>query len=432
MFRKILPVITALAIGMSFVACSDSDADEPYVLQRDDVKVDVPEGGFSVAVDQLLKIEVAGVNDPSLRYSWTLDGEPVNGGKVFNHMFSKAGDYSLELTVSQGEISFAYPFNVRVYVDGNINNPSDATAYITKVFDFLPAPGQFVNTLPAYAEGDTQESMNAKVLEAIGNNKKGSISLGAWGGYVVVGFDHTIENKPGLRDFRVLGNSFYNQSSSDPEGAVGNSCEPGIIAVAYDSNGNGMPDDDEWYVIEGSGQADPTQEAWYGMAVAAGLDVNLYTDYEMTYYRPESKPTTAEEKKNYVKWDDNKGNSGYFSQNAFHTQSYFPMWVKPDKLTFKGVRLPQNGIDKSGAGSNYVLYKFRYGYADNDKNAADGSAIDIDWAVNDKGQKVSLPGVDFIKIYTGVNQSNGWIGENSTEVMGVEDLHLLGVSIPAF
>ena len=108
------------------------------------------------------------------------------------------------------------------------------------------------------------------------------------------------------------------------------------------------------------------------------------------------------------------------------------MWVKPDKLTFKGVRLPQNGIDKSGAGSNYVLYKFRYGYADNDKNAADGSAIDIDWAVNDKGQKVSLPGVDFIKIYTGVNQNNGWIGENSTEVMGVEDLHLLGVSIPAF
>ena len=37
----------------------------------------------------------------------------------------------------------------------------------------------------------------------------------------------------------------------------------------------------------------------------------------------------------------------------------------------------------------------------------------------------SLPGVDFVKIYTGVHQVNGWLGECSTEVMGVEDLHLL-------
>jgi hypothetical protein len=51
------------------------------------------------------------------------------------------------------------------------------------------------------------------------------------------------------------------------------------------------------------------------------------------------------------------------------------------------------------------------------------------WAVNSKGQKVSLPGVDFIKIYTGVNQENGWLGECSTEISGVEDLHILGVDI---
>ena len=76
-----------------------------------------------------------------------------------------------------------------------------------------------------------------------------------------------------------------------------------------------------------------------------------------------------------------------------------------------------------------MLYNFRYGYADNEPNANDRAAIDIDWAVNAKGQKVHLPGVDFIKIYTGVNQENGWLGECSTEVMGVDDLHLLGTRI---
>ena len=75
--------------------------------------------------------------------------------------------------------------------------PEGATAYITKVLDFMPAVGQFVNSLPKYEEGDTQETMNQKVLEAIGNNKKGMISLGGFGGYVVVGFDHTIKNKEG-------------------------------------------------------------------------------------------------------------------------------------------------------------------------------------------------------------------------------------------
>ena len=67
-----------------------------------------------------------------------------------------------------------------------------ATAYITKVFDYMPAVGQFTNVLPKYEEGDTQETMNQKVLEAIGNDEGGMITLGGFGGYVVVGFDHTI------------------------------------------------------------------------------------------------------------------------------------------------------------------------------------------------------------------------------------------------
>ena len=48
----------------------------------------------------------------------------------------------------------------------------EKSPYITRVLDFRPAVGQFVNQLPEYKEGDTQEDMNRKVLEAIGNNKQ--------------------------------------------------------------------------------------------------------------------------------------------------------------------------------------------------------------------------------------------------------------------
>ena len=37
---------------------------------------------------------------------------------------------------------------------------------------------------------------------------------------------------------------------------------------------------------------------------------------------------------------------------------------------------------------------------------------------------VHLPGVDFIRVYTGVNQQCGWLGETSTELSRAEDLHV--------
>mgnify|MGYP000770035643 FL=1 len=112
--------------------------------------------------------------------------------------------------------------------DGN----PQPTPYITKVLEFVPAPGQFVNALPAFNEGDSQETMNQKVLELIGHNKRGLVSLGGYGGYVIVGFDHTIENKAGKPDFRVLGNAFNGNSSAASSGTTqGGSYEPGIIRV---------------------------------------------------------------------------------------------------------------------------------------------------------------------------------------------------------
>lgn len=394
-------VVASLLVG-GLAACSE---DDPYLLQKGDVVVPMPEEGLQAEVDRLFRVEVQSVSDEGVAYSWALDGEVVSNEKQLEYMFSVAGEYELVLTATQGDLGFSYPFTVKVVMGGADlpEKPEGATPYITRVLDFMPAVGQFTNALPKYDEGDTQESMNDKVLAAIGNHKKGMISLGGFGGYVTVGFDHTILNKPGLRDFRVIANAFYAAANPDSNAPEGGSCEPGVIQVAYDKNGNGRPDDDEWYEIAGSAHEDPTQELWYDKALAAGNDVNLYRNYEITYYRPAQEPSTAEEKLQYIRWEDNYGHSGYKVKNAYHGQPYFPQWFKGDKLTLRGTCLPQNGIDESGQGNYFVLYKFRYGYADNEVNTKDDAAIDIDWAVNAKGQRVHLPGVDFIKIYCGVS-----------------------------
>jgi len=297
--------------------------------------------------------------------------------------------------------------------------PENKSPYITKVYDFMPAVGQFTNKLPVYESGDTRESMIGKAEDMIkGEKPKGMISLGGFGGYVVFGFDHTIENVTGYRDFRISGNAFWSDTNPNPGASErGGSCEPGIIMVAYDANKNGLPDD-EWYEIAGSE---------YNRSVKG---------YEITYYKPDPNKTPVLNEEEfyaadveYIYWEDNQGASGYKVKNKYHAQNYYPEWADTDKITFKGTLLPDNAVEESGKDQYWVLYSFDYGYADNVPDDDDESAIDIDWAIDKNGKKAHLPGVDFIKVYSGSNRECGWIGETSTEVSGACDLHLLNIKI---
>ncbi|MBD8389000.1 fasciclin domain-containing protein [Dysgonomonas sp. BGC7] len=317
------------------------------------------------------------------------------------------GEYVISLTAKDGALKASASTKIRV-----TKEKTAYSAYISNVFDYLPGVGQFVNDLPEYETGDTKETMRKKAENSLKGGNSSMIHLGGFGGYVTFGFDHTVVNIPGKRDFRVKGNAFWAASNPNPEAPKrGGSCEPGIIMVAYDKNGNGKPDEDEWYEIAGSEYYKPT----------------TIKNYEITYYKPTTEPTGATAE--YIKWEDNQGKSGYKAKNAFHSQPYFPEWITDNKITFKGTLLPNNAVDESGQGSYWVLYAYDWGYADNAPNTDDESAIDINWAVDAQGNKVHLPGIDFVKVYTGVNQEAGWLGEVSTEVAGAEDLHLLGKSI---
>lgn len=274
---------------------------------------------------------------------------------------------------------------------------SATSPYIFKVHDYMPAPGQFINTIPEYEAGNTQEDMNVKCTEYLAGQARGSmVCLGAYGGYIVFSFDHALANKPGEYDFKIYGNALAAAGHSD-----GGSSEPGIVMVSYDANHNGIPDD-EWHELAGSDYNKST----------------TFHNYEITYYKPAeaSVPDSL-----YIRWTSNDPADamGFVQKNQFHSQSYWPEWVSGSILKFKGTRLGKNAYIDNGT---YILRFLDWGYADNRPNDQD-SGFNLDWAVDANGNSVHLDKVHFIKVYTGINQTCGWLGETSTEILGAEDLH---------
>lgn len=345
------------------------------------------------------------------RYEWHLSYEStavdslVATTRDYTFVAYETGTYWLKLNIYDSANPVEHLMQIVVRQEEVAYSP-----YITRVHEYRPAPGQFVNELPEYSEGDTEESMRQKAEDCLAYNAGTMVTLGGYGGYIVVGFDHTIVNRPGEYDFKVLGNAFY---STGAAGGSGGSSEPGIVMVSADVNGNGIPDD-----------------AWYELAGSEYQKPSTIKNYEITYYRPDEAKTPVPgtdpsiTDSTYVRWTDNQGGTGYVSKVVFHKQSYYPQWLSGETLSFRGTRLADNAVDESGNGSYYVLYAYDWGYADNHPNDSEKSNFNIDWAVDAEGNPVHLQGIDFIKIYTGVNQFNGWLGECSTEVAGVTDLHI--------
>lgn len=278
-----------------------------------------------------------------------------------------------------------------------IDNPvGEEPGFDYRVIEYLPAPGQFINEkVSGFDNISDMEEACARAEARIRENLY--VSLGAWGGYLVIQTGSPIKNTGGY-EFSIAGNAFDTSN------------EPGIVWVMQDKNSNGKADD-EWFELKGS---------YYGME---GYERN----YSVTYFRPEGKGEDT-------RWEDSNGEKGTINwAGVFHPQEYYyPAWIKEDSYTLHGTRLPSNSVQNEETGE-WKNPPFKWGYADNMGEDAvitqiGGKTVQknffrISDAIDKDGNAIDLKQIDFIKVQTGINGKAGIIGENSTEICGffIED-----------
>jgi hypothetical protein len=278
-----------------------------------------------------------------------------------------------------------------------VRKAAPPSPFISEVLTYKPAPGQFINKTP----WGTPASENSLV-----GGVQGSMSLGAFGGYVVFRFEESVKNHPdnpyGV-DFTVFGNPLQTWS------------EPASVWVMKDENGNGVPDD-TWYELAGS-------DYWFS---------TTRKNYAVSYTNP-----GGDEAKD-VPWTDNLGNSGSVLANAFHKQPYYPLAevfpsVDAESYSLSGT-LIEGALDMRVP--TYIMsYRRAFGYADNQPRGqapwtvpdnpyvasvenAGGDGFDISWAVDTDGNYVDLDEIHFVKVVAAMQRNAGWLGEVSTEITG--------------
>ena len=355
--------------------------------------------GRTIKISPLTLSKTEGVN-----FIWKMDGEEVQNGNKSYWLCAvdKEGKHQLEviasLTSNGKNVWVSHQLEVNVCpAEGQYKRAVAAAsaADFNEVYEYLPAPGQFINeNYNAVSAADAIAKAKEKLT------KKQYVSLGGFGGYIVLGFDHSIDNGTG-HDFGVYGNAYDGSS------------EPGIVWVMQDENGDGKPND-TWYELKGSetGKAETRQ------------------NYSVTYYRP-SAPGMD------VQWKDSEGQTGTIDYiKDMHKQDYYyPTWLETDSYTLYGTCLKARNYDQSGDGSYWVQPAYDWGYADNysatdhiaNKGKIKGKAnlFDIDNAIGHDGKTVKLKYIDFVKVQNGVNSKSGWLGELSTEVFGCFDYSLM-------
>ena len=332
-------------------------------------------------------------------YSWQVDGGNVvqqSAECLFAYKPETQGKHTVTVTMKNKYMQQSKTFTVNVCPpEGTYRRASTGSANADHGYFFLPAPAQHINR-GAITPFNSQDEVNAYIYNRPGSTEYGG-SIGSWGGYLVVGFDHSVANT-GDYDLEIEGNAFKGWS------------EPGIVWVMQDENGNGLPDD-TWYELKGS----EYNKAGY------------IKDYAVTYYKGGARKAIA--------WEDNQGNSGTIDYIHDHTPpTLYPRWLSTESYTLVGSRLPSMARETSPG--YWVSDNFEWGYVDNwstvdmlsnsenpNANFA-GNHMRISDAVTHEGKPAGLKYIDFVKIQTGANGKAGWLGEISTEVGAIRDFNM--------
>ena len=365
-------VLEYIIVCVMVIISSSCNIDEEITTSLPPKIIIEGNGSYRVRLGDELRLAPRYENGDEATFSWSIEGVELGNEPTYTFTAQSKGTTKLLLTVSNISGSDNREFNITV-IDKFM------------VYDYTPAPGQFIGELKTGGFDGTETTHEDAIAYAESRlTDEKFVSLGAFGGYIVVGFDRIVENSEGY-DFSIGGNSFDGSS------------EPGVVWVMQDENGDGEPND-TWYELSGSetGKAETIQ------------------NYTVTYYRPEAS-------KMDVQWSDNMGGSGVVEYlEDFHNQnSYYPAWIEADSYTLRGTLLKSRSYDSSGNGSKWVNPAFDWGYADNAStvdNLNRENLFEISNAIDEQGNAIALEYIDFIKVQSAIQQQCGWIGEVSTEV----------------
>ena len=400
--KKNLTHLLLIAYAAVFTSCSSNNDDDKA---EEKIAVTLQEK-YETSTFSVLNIP-ASAEVASPVYEWILTKNPVNqttdsivgNTKDLRFVPIYAGAYELTLNVTSGDKKGSKKTIVNVTNETKNYNP-----YITSIFDFEPAPGMFANDV--YKDGFKKEDVVRTALGRINETNVGyQLDLGGFGGSIIVGFDHTVVNVSGQNDFKIYGGDLTDKA---------NPPAPGIIYVAYDKNGNGKPDEDEWYEIIGSQHT----------------KANTIKNFKITYHKKAvgvpvvvSGPNDMFSDREHIFCENNSPET-YYMPKSKSKKEYYPLWATQTSVTYEGTRLNVDFV--TARPGQTTLWNFtppEWGYA----NAVNPD-IDIDWAVDKNGNKANLPGINFIKVVNCVSEPMGLCHQQSsmaTKFAGAGDLHLL-------
>ena len=177
---------------------------------------------YNMSAGRTIRIKPVDVNNAlDAVYTWTVDNEQVQSGENDTYLFTseQQGEHTVKVEMRNSYILATQTLKINVCPPaGTYQRKISATssASMNRVYEYLPAPGQFINenhTTTTMAEACTYAE------ERI--NQTAYVSLGGFGGYIIVGFDHSIVND-GDYNIAITGNAFDGSS------------EPGIVWVMQD------------------------------------------------------------------------------------------------------------------------------------------------------------------------------------------------------
>lgn len=255
------------------------------------------------------------------------------------------------------------------------SSPSIERMTVAAVSDYSPAPGQFVNLLPPASEASTPDEVKSKAADYL--NRGYAVTLGSFGGSITIRLAEPIARIEGKPEFFVGGN------------AITNGSEPGIVEVSSDGN--------VWYQLKG--EFPPRELPLTHIIYRHDPNRN---DIPFTATAPDGNATDG-----VVAW-----------LPQYRSQTYWPAWVGGQTLAFTARRLPDNATLNPATGQ----YEFTpyAGYADSYPNSSPLGYLSIGDAVDpETGTNPELDSITYIRVTTAILQSNGPLGESSTEISGI-------------